>query len=307
MDRYRKLSKYFKERYGTRVQRIPIFAGFTCPNRDGTKGKGGCIFCDATGSGFAAFRNLPIREQVLKWKEIYKRKYKNVKFFAYFQAFTNTYAPVDVLREKYSDALVDEEIIGLDISTRPDVLPEEVLDLLDEFRKKVEVHLELGLQTVNYKTLKILNRGHTLAEFIDAVVRAKRRNYVITTHIIVNLPWDDMEDVIETARIISALGIDGVKIHSLYVVKNTVLAKMYEEGRIKIGTLEDYINRVIMFLEHLSPDIIIHRLVADPPHEGTIFGNWGLSKTQIVNMIEKEMEKRDTWQGKKWKKLSISV
>jgi len=300
MTRYRKLSDYFKERYGTRVQRIPIFAGFTCPNRDGTKGKGGCIFCDVTGSGFAAFRNLPIKEQVAKWKEIYKRKYKKVKFFAYFQAFTNTYAPVEVLRKKYSQALIDDEIIGLDISTRPDALPEEVLDLLEEFREKVEVHLELGLQTANYKTLKTLNRGHTLAEFIDATVRAKKRNFEIVAHVIVNLPWDDIEDVIETAKIISSLGIDGVKIHSLYIVKNTPLEKMYKEGKVKMGTLEDYIERVITFLEYLSPSIVIHRLVADPPHEGTVFGNWGLSKNQIVNLIEKEMEKRNTYQGKKW-------
>ncbi|MCD6450037.1 MAG: TIGR01212 family radical SAM protein [Thermotogaceae bacterium] len=303
MERYRKLSRYFKERYGVRIQRIPIFAGFTCPNRDGTKGKGGCIFCDATGSGFAAFRNLSIKEQVFKWKEIYKRKFKNVKFFAYFQAFSNTYAPVEILREKYSQALADDEIIGLDISTRPDVLPEEVLDLLEEFRKKVEVHLELGLQTANYKTLKILNRGHTLAEFIDATIRAKKRNFAVVTHVIVNLPWDDIEDVVETAKIISALGIDGVKIHSLYIVKNTPLAKMYEKGKVKMGTLEDYIDRVITFLEYLSPSIVIHRLAADPPHEGTIFGNWGLSKTQVVNLIEKELEKRNTWQGKKYNYL----
>ncbi len=305
MSRYRKLSEYFKERYGVRVQRIPIFAGFTCPNRDGTKGKGGCIYCDPYGGGFSTFRNLPIKQQVLKWMEIYKKKYKKVKFLAYFQAFTNTYAPVDVLKKKYEEAIVNGEIVGLDISTRPDVLPEKVLDLLEEFKKKLDIYLDLGLQTVNYKTLKILNRAHTLAEFIDAVIRAKRRGFFVTVHVIINLPWDDMEDVIETAKILSALRVDGVKLHSLYVVKGTKLAQMYESGAIKIGSLNEYIDRAVTFLEYLDPSIVIHRLASDPPREGTIFGNWGLSKNEIVRLIEQELEKRGTWQGKRFDYLNV--
>ncbi len=297
--RYRKLNEYFKEKYGIRVQRIPIYAGFTCPNRDGTKGTGGCIFCDPTGSGFSTFRNLSIKEQIKKWKEIYKRKYKNVKFLAYFQAFSNTYAPVEELSRKYEEVLDDEDIVGLDISTRPDVLPESVLELLESYKNRVDIYLDIGLQTVNYKTLKILNRGHTLAEFIDAVLRAKRREFIVTAHVIVDLPWDDMEDVIETAKILSALRVDGVKLHSLYIVKGTQLWRMYNTGHLKLLSLHEYVDRVIVFLEHLSPDIVIHRLVSDPPKEGTVFGNWGKSKSEIINIIEKEFEKRNTYQGKK--------
>ncbi len=295
MVRYRKLSEYLKERYGTRVQKIPIFAGFTCPNR--IKGRP-CIYCDPTGGGFSTLMNLPIREQVFTWKERFKRKYKRVKFIAYFQAFSNTFAQVDILRKKYEEALVDDEIVALDISTRPDLLQEEVLDLLEEFRERVDVFLDIGLQTVNYKTLKILRRDHTLAEFIDGVIRAKKRGFEITTHVIANLPWDDIDDVVETAKVISALKIDGVKVHSLYVVDNTELGEMYKNGEISIGSLEDYINRVITFLEFLDPSIVIHRLVSDPPRKGVLFGNWGLSKVEILQRIERELEKRGSWQGK---------
>ncbi|PLV59234.1 TIGR01212 family radical SAM protein [Thermotoga sp. KOL6] len=297
--RYRKLSEYLKEKYGERVQRIVIFGGFSCPNRDGTKGKGGCIYCDATGSGFTTLMKLPIREQVVRLKEKYEKRGIK-KFIAYFQAFSNTYAPVEELRKKYEEALIDESIVQLSVSTRPDLVSESVLDLLEEFKERVDVSIELGLQTANYKTLEKINRGHTLAEFIDAAVRVKRRRIELIVHVILNLPWDDMIDVIETAKILSALDVDGVKIHSLYVVEGTKLAEMYKRGEIKICSLEEYVNRVIVFLEHLSPNVVIHRLVADPPREGTIFGNWGKSKIEIINTIEREMERRNSYQGKKF-------
>ena len=301
MARYRKLSEYLRERYKSRVQKIPIYAGFTCPNR--LKGEP-CIYCDSTGSGFSTLMNLPIKDQVLTWKDRFKKKYKNVKFIAYFQAFSNTFASVDILRRKYEEALVDDEIVALDISTRPDLLQEEILDLLEGFKSRVDVFLDIGLQTVNYKTLKILKRHHTLAEFIDGVSRAKRRGFEITTHVIANLPWDDLEDVIETAKVISALDIDGVKVHSLYVVKGTELGNMYERGEVSIGTLEEYVQRVVTFLEYLDPSVVIHRLVADPPKTGVLFGNWGVSKLEIINAIEKELEDRDTYQGKKFNYLN---
>jgi radical SAM protein (TIGR01212 family) len=294
--RYRKLSKYLKERYGVRIQKIPIFAGFTCPNR--LLGEP-CIYCDPTGSGFSTFMNLPIRQQVLEWKERFRKKYKNVKFIAYFQAFSNTFAPVEDLKKKYEEAL-DEDIVALDISTRPDLLQEDILDLLEEFKRKVDVFLDVGLQTVNYKTLKILQRHHTLAEFIDGVIRAKKRGFEVTVHVIANLPWDDIDDVVETAKVLSALGVEGVKLHSLYVVKGTKLAEMYKKGEVKIGGLEEYIERVVTFLEYLDPSIVIHRLASDPPRDGVIFGNWGLSKMEIIRKIEEELERRDTWQGKKF-------
>ncbi|AJG40294.1 MULTISPECIES: TIGR01212 family radical SAM protein [Thermotoga] len=301
--RYRKLSDHLKERYGERVQRIVIFGGFSCPNRDGTKGTGGCIYCDATGSGFTTLMKLPIREQVLRMKERYEKRGIR-KFIAYFQAFSNTYASIDELRKKYEEALVDDSIVQLSVSTRPDLVPEEVLDLLEEFKRKVDVSVELGLQTANYRTLRKINRGHTLAEFVDAAVRVKRRGMELVVHVILNLPWDDMEDVVETAKLLSALDVDGVKLHSLYVVEGTKLAEMYRKGEIEICSLEEYIERVITFLEYLSPKVVVHRLVADPPKEGTIFANWGKSKIEIINMIEKELERRDTYQGKRFDYLN---
>jgi radical SAM protein (TIGR01212 family) len=301
--RYRKLSDYLKERYGERVQRIVIHGGFSCPNRDGTKSRGGCIYCDATGSGFTTLMRLPIREQVMEMKKKYEKRGIK-KFIAYFQSFSNTYAPVEVLRERYEEALVDDSIVQLSVSTRPDLVSERVLDLFEEFKKRVDVSVELGLQTANYRTLKKINRDHTLAEFVDAAVRVKRRGIELVVHVILNLPWDDMEDVVETAKILSALDVDGVKLHSLYVVERTKLAEMYKKGEIKICSLEEYIDRAITFLEYLSPNVVIHRLVADPPRKGTIFGNWGKSKIEIINMIEEELERRDTYQGKKFDYLN---
>lgn len=301
--RYRKLSDYLKEKYGERVQRIVIHGGFTCPNRDGRKGWGGCIYCDATGSGFTTEASLPIREQVLKMKERYEKKGIR-KFIAYFQAFSNTYDSPENLKKKYEEALVDDSIVQLSVSTRPDLVPEKVLDVLEEFKGRVDVSVELGLQTASYKTLRLINRGHTLAEFVDAAVRVKRRGFELVVHVILNLPWDDALDVIETAKLLSALSVDGVKIHSLYVVEGTELARMYRSGEIRICSLEEYVDRVVTFLEYLSPNVVIHRLVADPPREGTIFGNWGKSKLELVNTIEKELERRNTYQGKKFDYLN---
>lgn len=301
--RYRKLSDYLKEKYGERVQRIVIHGGFTCPNRDGRKGWGGCIYCDATGSGFTTEASLPIREQVLKMKERYEKKGIR-KFIAYFQAFSNTYDSPENLKKKYEEALVDDSIVQLSVSTRPDLVPEKVLDVLEEFKDRVDVSVELGLQTANYRTLRLINRGHTLAEFVDAAVRVKRRGFELVVHVILNLPWDDALDMIETAKLLSALSVDGVKIHSLYVVEGTELARMYRSGEIRICSLEEYVDRVVTFLEYLSPNVVIHRLVADPPREGTIFGNWGKSKLELVNTIEKELERRNTYQGKKFDYLN---
>lgn len=286
-----------KKRYGSKVHRLIIDAGFTCPNRQkGTP----CIFCDPTGSGFNTLHGLSIKDQVIRQREWAKRKYGAEKFIAYFQAFTNTYASVEVLREKYSQALIDDSIVELDVSTRPDCVPEEVLELLESFKEKVNVTVEFGLQTINSKTLRILQRGHGLAEFIDAVLRSKEHGLEIVVHVIIDLPWDELDDVIDTARTLSALKIHGVKMHSLYVVKGTTLEKMISEGAVKLLSFQEYLDRAVAFLENLSSETVIHRLVSDPPIGMTVFGNWGKTKNEIVLEIEKELEKRDTWQGKKW-------
>lgn len=257
---YRHLKGYLIERYGEVVYRIPIDAGFTCPNKNGTKGRGGCIYCDPTGSGFSVDGQKSIREQMLE--RIEKLRAKGIKkYMAYFQANSNTYAPVKKLKELY-DSAISDDIVILDVSTRPDLASEETLELLESYKEKLDVIIEFGLQTANFWTLKKLNRGHTLAEFIDAVIRAKKHGLEVVAHVIVNLPWDTMTDVIETAKILSALSVDGVKIHSLYVVEGTALGKMYKKGLIQICDLHEYIERVITFLEFLDPEIVIHRLVA---------------------------------------------
>jgi hypothetical protein len=207
------------------------------------------------------------------------------------------------LKELY-DSAISDDIVILDVSTRPDLASEETLELLESYKEKLDVIIEFGLQTANFWTLKKLNRGHTLAEFIDAVIRAKKHGLEVVAHVIVNLPWDTMTDVIETAKILSALSVDGVKIHSLYVVEGTALGKMYKKGLIQICDLHEYIERVITFLEFLDPEIVIHRLVADPPKEGTLFANWGLPKIEIINRIEKKMKEENRRQGGRFNYLN---
>ncbi len=239
---------------------------------------------------------------MIKQREWAIKKYKAQKFIVYFQAFTNTYAPIDVLRKRYEEAIIDDSILQLAVSTRPDSLSEPVLELLETFKEKVDVAVELGLQSVNPKTLRALKRGHGLAEFIYAALRAKKHQLEVVVHVIIDLPWDDMEDVIETARTISILGVDGVKLHSLYVVKGTKLEQMVNERQIELLSFDQYKDRVIAFLENLSESIVIHRLASDPPEDITVFGNWGMSKLQIVKEIEKELQSRDTHQGKEYKR-----
>jgi len=238
---------------------------------------------------------------VIKQREWAMAKYKAEKFIVYFQAFTNTYAPVEILRDRYEEALVDESIVQLAVSTRPDCVREPVLELLEEFRRKVDVSLELGLQTTNIETLRKISRGHGLAEFIDAVLRAKKHELEIVVHVIADLPWDRIDDVVETARILSVLGVDGVKLHSLYVVRGTELENLFKTGQIKLLNFDEYKERVVRFLENLSPKIVIHRLASDPPKDMTVVGNWGMSKIEIVERIEKELVEEDTFQGRVWK------
>ena len=286
-----------KKKYGEKVQRLPLNAGFTCPNRE--NGKPGCLFCDETGSGFTTFGNLTIKEQLEKMKEKYRKKGIR-KFISYFQNYTNTYAPTDVLRKIYTEA-IDEDIVQLDIATRPDCIDKEILEMVDKIRKdyKIEVSFDIGLQSANYHTLVKINRGHTLDEYIYAVNLLREYRFEVVSHIILNLPGDNMLDVIEGAKILSALNVDGVKIHSLYIVDGSIFGEMYKSGKLEVGTLENYVERTVTFLENLSPRIVIHRLVADPPLEGTIFGNWGKTKTEIVHLIEKRLAERNTYQGKK--------
>lgn len=300
--RYNKYSEYLVETYGCKVYKIPINLPGTCPNRDGSISFGGCIYCDEEGSGFESLpSSMEVGQQVEKNIKFFSERYKAKKFIIYFQSFTNTYRPLDKFKSYINASLVDDNIVGISVSTRPDCVSEMYLDFLEEISKKksLDIDIELGLQTANYHTLLKLNRGHTLGEFIDAVQRIKRRDFFVCVHLILNLPWDNEEDVIESAKVISALDVEYVKLHSLYIVDGTKLGEMFKRGEIEVVNLEEYVDRVVKFLEHLAPHVVVQRLLARGPRHQLLFGNWNTSWWKIKELIEKELEKRDTWQGKK--------
>lgn len=292
---YRKYSDFLREKFGEKVYKLPIKLNITCPNRDGTCGYGGCIFCGEEGGSFEN-TDGDIKKQLLKNKELIKNRYKANKYIAYFQNFTNTYMPIDNFKEAVKESLIDD-VVGVSISTRPDCLGKEYLDFLEEINKDYFVTVELGLQTSNYHSLKKLNRGHTLAEFIDACIKLKKRNINICAHIIIGLPWDIDLDVIETAKILNVLGVDEVKIHALYIIDNTVLGDMYKRGEIKTISLEDYKRKVILFLRYLNNDIIVERIIGRAPSENSLFCNWDTSWWKIRDDIVKIMQENNYCQG----------
>ncbi|WP_105618002.1 TIGR01212 family radical SAM protein [Vallitalea okinawensis] len=300
---YRKYSDYLKEKYGEKVYKLPINLPISCPNR--IKGNG-CSFCGDKGAGHESLSNrLSVSEQIKTNRDYISKRYKAKKFIAYLQNYSNTYMPLEQFMN-YIIACKSDGVVEIAISTRPDCINEDYLMFLDQFRheNKIEISIELGLQTVNYKTLEKINRGHTLAEFIDAVLRIKKYNFDVCAHVIMNLPWDDEDDIIEGAKIISALGIQAVKCHSLYIVKGTEMADQYVRNEIEIINCESFKRRIILFLEHLDPEIVIQRIMARAPEEETLFANWGRSWWIIKEEIEEEMVKNDTYQGKKFNYLN---
>ncbi|GAB6072568.1 TIGR01212 family radical SAM protein [Venenivibrio stagnispumantis] len=295
---YRKFNDYLKEKYGGRIQKIAIDAGFTCPNRDGTKASGGCTFCNNQSFSPYAMSRKTVQEQIEKSIEFYKNRFKNIKgFLAYFQAFTNTYADVDTLREIYDQAMSYDEIIGMSIGTRPDVVPEEVLDLIATYTvEKPEIWVEYGLQTAHFRTLRKINRAHGVSEFIDAVLRTKKRpNIKICVHVILGLPDEDYEDMMETAKVIAALGVDGIKIHPLHIVKHTVMEKQYYKGEIKELDIKEYAKLAVDFLSYLPKDIIVHRITGEASEEELIAPYWCSPKykQEVLKAIEEEFKKRE--------------
>jgi hypothetical protein len=302
---YNNYADYLQQKYGEKVYKLPINLAGTCPNRDGVAGTGGCIFCDEEGSGFEGLPTyLSVKEQLNTNKEFFTKRFKAHKFIAYFQAFTNTYLPLESFKENIWAASELEDLVGISISTRPDCVSEDHLLFLKEVaeKKQLDVSIELGLQTVNYHTLKKINRGHTLAEFIESVLRIKKYGFEICAHIILNLPWDNETDVIENAKILSVLEIDYVKLHSLYIVKDTVLGQMYKNGEVDLIGLDEYVDRVIIFLENLRPETVIQRLVGKGPQGNLLFCNWDTSWWRIKNIIEEKMKGLSTYQGKSAKR-----
>lgn len=304
---YYKYSDYLKEKYGEKVYKLPINLPITCPNRIGGSG---CSFCSEVGTGFEAMSaNVPVKEQLEKTKEKIAQKYKAKKYIAYFQNYTNTFLKLNDFRNYICEAASVSDIVEISISTRPDCIRKEYLEVLKEVSEKnqVAIHIELGLQTVNYHTLDLINRGHGLAEYIDALLMIKSYAFSVCTHIILNLPQDTMRDVIETAKILSALKTDVVKLHSLYIAKNTKLSKEYERGTISICSKEEYIERLIAFLEYLAPEIVVERLFSRVPEKDALFSNWGTSWWKLQDELIEKMTEQNAYQGKHFDYLNGSA
>lgn len=298
--RYHTLDYYYKNRFHEKVFKVSLDAGFSCPNIDGTVGYNGCIYCSKLGSGeFAGNKQEPIEVQFNKVKEIMLKKWPNAKYIGYFQAHTNTYAKVEKLNELYTKILNEPGVIGLNIATRPDAITEECLDYLTELNKKTYLTIELGLQTTNEKTSKLINRCHTLTCFEEMVKKLRERNIDVVVHIINGLPYETKEDMINTAKYLNSLDIQGIKIHMLSILKDTPLEKLYEKEHFKILTKEEYIDIVTDQLELLRPEIVIHRITGDPKVDDLVEPNWLVKKFCVLNDIDKEMAKRNTYQGKK--------
>ncbi len=291
--RYHTLNYFFRNKFKSKVFKVALNAGFSCPNYK----TGGCIYCNH-GSG-NHYEKMGLLEQFDLVKIPLEKKWPNAKYIAYFQANTNTYAPITVLKEKYEQVLTIPNVIGLDIATRSDALNEEILDYLSELNKRTFLMVELGLQSMHEDTLKFINRGHDLQNFIDAIQELKKRNIFVVVHIINGFPNESKDMMIETVKFLNQLGIDGIKIHMLYISKNTPLAKQYEKQPFPLLTKEEYIQIVCEQLEYLNPNIVVMRITGDPLKEELIAPSWLVKKFCVLNDIDKEMKKRDIYQGDK--------
>lgn len=303
--RYYTLDSFYKEKFGCKIAKVSLNCNFTCPNRDGTKGVGGCIYCSSLRSGeYAGFVEDDVITQFNKVKEVMLNKWKDCKFIGYFQAGTNTYAPVNVLKEKFEPILKLKDVVGLSIATRPDSITDECLDYLTDLNKRTFLTIELGLQTIHDKTSKLINRCHSLEEFESMVKKLRERKINVVVHIINGLPYETKEMMLETVKYLNKLDIQGIKIHMLHVLKNTKLANMYEEEKFPILTKDEYIDIVVNQLELLRSDIVINRITGDPKVDDLIEPTWLVKKFVVLNDIDKELKRRDTYQGKKAKKIN---
>lgn len=298
--RYNDLKSYWRNLFGCNVHKLQIDAGFTCPNRDGHVAMGGCIYCDGRGSKLRQQGELPsVAEQIASGKKYYTKQ--AAKFIAYFQTFTNTYAPIEKLRTLYDEALAQEDVIGLSIGTRPDCLGSDVVELLTGYAQKYHVWVELGLQSAHDKTLAFINRGHTFQQFSDAVASLAGQGLNICVHIIIGLPGESDDDILATARTLVAMPVNGIKIHSLLALEGTALGEMYKKGFLNMITKEKYVSLVADVLEILPPEMVIQRLTADGYRDIFLAPNWAMNKLDVLNSINKELIRRDSYQGKKYR------
>lgn len=297
--RYYTLDYYYKQKYNSKVFKVALNGNFTCPNRDGTISKDGCIFCSASGSGdFAGDKNKPLKIQFEEIKEILHKKWKDAKYIVYFQANTNTYGPISKLKTLFNEAItLDQNIVGINIATRPDCISNETLDYLSELNKKIPVVIELGLQTIHESTAKLINRGYELNFFVDAVKKLKDKNIEVVVHIINGLPHETKDMMLQTVKFLNDLEIDGIKIHSLFILKDTKLAKMYFNNEFTVQSLEDYVDVVTEQLALINENIVIHRINGDAPRDLLIEPQWSIKKLVVMNEIDKVMKQKNYYQG----------
>lgn len=298
--RYHTFNEHLRNHFQEKIFKVSLDAGFTCPNRDGTLGRNGCVYCSERGSGdFAGDQRLTLHEQFIEVRERMRKKWPNAKYIAYFQAYTNTYASLERLREVYEAALEEENVLGLSISTRPDCLPEDVLDYLAELNRRTYLWVELGLQSSHDRTMKWIGRGHDYGQFLQGVKELRQRGIQVCAHIILGLPGESRTEMLETARAVAGLPIQGIKIHLLHVLKGTPLANIYQREPFELMTKDDYVALVVDILEILPSEMVIHRLTGDGPPEDLIGPLWSRKKWEVLNAIDAELLRRDTWQGKK--------
>lgn len=297
--RYYTLDHYYKETFNCKIAKISLNIGLSCPNIDGTKGYGGCIYCKNGSGDFAGSIADPLKVQFTKIKEVMQRKWPNAKFIAYFQAGTNTYGDLDYLKKNFLEVLSYENVVGINIATRCDAISDECLAFLEELNKKTFLTVELGLQTIHEKTAKLINRGHTLEEFTNMVQKLKDRQIKVVVHIINGLPYETKEMMLETAKFLNSLKISGVKIHMLHILKDTALARLYEKRPFHLLTKEEDIDITTAQLEYLNKDIVIHRISGDPNVSELVAPFWLVKKFVVLNDIDKEMQRKDIYQGDK--------
>ncbi|UOY94361.1 TIGR01212 family radical SAM protein [Ectobacillus sp. JY-23] len=297
--RYHTWNYHLRKQFGTKVFKVSLDAGFDCPNRDGTVAFGGCTFCSAAGSGdFAGSRTEDVITQFHNIKTKMHTKWKNGKYMAYFQAFTNTHAPVEVLKQTFEPVLAQEGVVGISIATRPDCLPDDVVKYLADLNKRTYLWVELGLQTVHERTALLINRAHDYQTYIEGVDKLRKHNIRVCSHIINGLPLETYDMMMETAHEVAKLDIQGIKIHLLHLLKGTPMVKQYEKGLLNFLSLEEYVALVVDQLEVIPPDVIVHRITGDGPPELMIGPMWSMNKWNVLNSIDAEFARRDSWQGK---------
>lgn len=304
---YRSLDWHLRKIYGEKVYKLALNGGMTCPNRDGKVGTGGCIFCSAGGSGdFAADKRLSVKEQIRVQKEALREKKPARKYIAYFQAYTNTYAPVDYLEKIYTEAMSDEEVVILSVATRPDCLPQETLELLGRLRERKPVWVELGLQTMHEDTADFIRRGYKLECFERAVDDLRARGIEVIVHVILGLPGENKERMLQTVDYLGKMDIQGIKLQLLHILEGTDLGNLYREGKVPVMTMEEYTGTVIECLEHLPPEITVHRLTGDGPKNLLLAPVWSCAKRTVLNTIHSRMKEQGAYQGKRFLRETVT-